>query len=303
MALLDKERQMLPRLNRVVLVCLLVATSLAATACGGSTPTPQQSQPNATSAPAKATAAPTKGLAAAPTSAPAAQSQDAQTRISDSASRLLLDDNPAFKSFHIEASGTDPSWDQQGKKVVNQAFTLKADKSGEDLYLVYTTEKSGDTPATRTEGYSINGGLGGKDGAGKEYVLEAGKLTESLGAVSMTWVFFPLKVVLPLAFAAIGPSAQGSESVDGRQADKFGVDTANAPTGVLGAMGSLLSVTSAKGTVWIDKQTGALLRCNLDYTQDLVDSSSGSQTVVGKGSGHIELIVTKVNNTTVTLPK
>jgi hypothetical protein len=290
------------RLVRVLLVSLLIATSLAATGCGGSTPTPQQSQPNATSAPAKATVAPTKGSTAAPTSAPAAASKDAQTRISDAASRLLMDDKPAFKSFHIEASGTDPSWDQQGKKVANQGFTLKADKSGSDLYLVYTTDKSGDKAATKTEGYSINGGLGGADGTGKEYVLEAGKLNESLGAISMTWVFFPLKVVLPLAFAALGPTAQGSEAVDGRQADKFGVDTANAPTGVLGAMGSFLSVTSAKGTVWIDKETGGLLKCSLDYTQDFVDPP-GSQTVVGKGNGHIELIVTKVNNTTVTLPK
>ena len=214
---------------------------------------------------------------------------------------FAADDNPAFKSFP-EASGTDPSWDQQGKKVANQGFTLKADKSGSDLYLLYTTDKLGDKAATKTEGYSINGGLGGKDGTGKEYVLEAGKLTESLGAISMTWVFFPLKVVLPLAIAAMGSSAQGTESLDGRQADKFGVDTANAPAGTMGALGSFLSVTSAKGTVWIDKETGALLKCNLDYTQDLVDPP-GSQTVVGKGNGHIELNVTKVNNTTVTLPK
>ncbi|MDP3045868.1 MAG: hypothetical protein Q8O07_00105, partial [Chloroflexota bacterium] len=286
------------RLSRVILVSLLVVTLLAATACGGSTPTPQQTQPTATSAPAKATAAPTKGSASAPTAAPAAPSKDAQTRISDSASRLLLDDSPAFKSFHIEASGTDPSWDQQGKKVANQGFTLKADKSGTDLYLLYTTDKLGDKAATKTEGYSINGGLAGKDGTGKEYVLEAGKLTESLGTVSMTWVFFPLKVAMPLVVAAMGASAQGTESIDGRQADKFAVDSANAPAGVLGALGSFLTVTSAKGTVWIDKETGALLKCNLDYAQDFVDPP-GSKTVAGKGNGHIELIVTKANNTTV----
>lgn len=290
------------RLNRMILVSLLVVTLLAATACGGSTPTPQQVQPTATGAPAKATAAPTKGSASAPTAAPSAPSKDAQSRISESASRLLLDDNPAFKSFHIEASGTDPSWDQQGKKVANQGFTLKADKSGADLYLLYTAEKTASQPATTTEGYAINGGLGGKDGTGKEYVLEAGKLNESLGAISMTWVFFPLRVVLPLAIAAMGSSAQGTESVDGRQADKFTVDTANAPAGTLGALGAFLTVTSAKGTVWIDKETGALLKCNLDYTQDFVDAP-GSKTVAGKGNGHIELNVTKVNNTTVSLPK
>jgi hypothetical protein len=290
------------RMNRVVLVSLLIVTLLAATACGGGTPAPQPTKISGTPAPAGATAAPTKAAAAAPTSAPAASSKDAQSRISDSASRLLMDDNPAFKSFHLEASGTDPSWDQQGKKVVNQGFTLKADKSGADLYLLYTQEKTADKAATTTEGYSINGGLGGKDGTGKEYVLQGGKLTESLGAVSMTWVFFPLKVVLPLAIAALGSSAQGTESVDGRQAEKYAVDSANAPAGVLGAMGAFLSVTSAKGTVWIDKETGALLKCSLDYSQDFVDPP-GSKTVVGKGNGHIELVATKVNSTSVVLPK
>ncbi len=290
------------RLSRVILAIFLAITLLAATACGGSTPTSQQSQPTATTAPAKATAAPTKGSAPAPTSAPAPQSKDAQSRISESANRLLLDDQPAFKSFHIEASGTDPSWDQQSKAVINQSYTLKADKSSTNLYLLYSEDKAGTKAATKTEGYAINGGLGSKDGTGKEYTVDAGKLTESIGAISMTWVFFPLKVVLPLAIAAMGSSSQGSESIDGRQADKFGVDTASAPAGTMGALGSFLSVTSAKGTVWIDKETGALLKCNLDYTQDLTDTP-GSKTVAGKGNGHIELVVTKVNNTSVTLPK
>ena len=290
------------RMSRAILVSLLVVTILSATACGGGTPAPQPTKSTGTSSPAGATAAPTKGSAAAPTTAPAATSKDAQSRISESANRLLLDDTPAFKSFHIEASGTDPSWDQQGKKVANQGFTLKADVAGADLYLLYTTEKTADKAATTTEGYSINGGLGSKDGTGKEYVLQAGKLTESLGAVSMTWVFFPLKVVVPLAIAALGSSAQGTETLDGRQAEKFAVDSANAPAGTMLALGGLLSVTSAKGTVWIDKETGALLKCNLDYSQDFVDPP-GSKTVAGKGSGHIELIVTKVNNTSVVLPK
>jgi hypothetical protein len=290
------------RWPQLIMASLLVATLLVSSACGGSTPTAQPAQPGGSGAPAKTAAAPTKASVAAPTAPPAAQSNDAQTRISDSANRLLLDDSPAFKSFHIEASGSDPSWDPQGKKAVGEGFTLKADKSGEDLYLIYTTEKTADKAASTTEGYAINGGLGGKDGAGKEYVLEAGKLTESIGAVSMTWVFFPLKVVMPLAIAAMGSTAQGVESIDGRQADKFALDTANAPAGTMGALGTLFSMSSAKGTIWIDKTTGALLKCSLDYVQDLVDPP-GTQTVVGKGNGHIELLVTKVNNVSVTLPK
>ena len=79
------------------------------------------------------------------------------------------------------------------------------------------------------------------------------------------------------------------------------MDSANAPTGAMGALGAFLSVTSAKGTVWVDKETGALLKCSLDWEQTFTDAP-GSKTVVANGKGHIELVVTKVNNTSVKLP-
>lgn len=210
-----------------------------------------------------------------------------------------MEDQAAFRSFHIEASGSDPSYDANAKKVESETYTLKADSAGKDLYLVYTSAKGG-AAAQTTEGYAINGGIGGDNG--KEYVVESGKLKESLGAISMTWVFFPLRVVFPLSVASMGPSAQGSETIDGRQADKYGVDTANAPAGAMGALSAFLSVTSAKGTVWLDKETGALLKCVIDYDQNLTDAP-GSKTVVASGKGHLELLVTKVNNTTVKLPQ
>ena len=123
-----------------------------------------------------------------------------------------------------------------------------------------------------------------------------------MGAVSMAWVFLPLQIILPMSIASLGTTAQGSDTIDGRAADKYALDSAGAPAGTLGVLSGMFSLTSAKGTAWVDKQTGALLKASIDYEQNLVDPP-GSQTSVGKGTGHLELLVTKVGNVTVTLPK
>jgi hypothetical protein len=210
-----------------------------------------------------------------------------------------MDDPKALKSYHLEASGKDPQWNAATKQVEYTTYTHKADVADTDLYLLSTSQK-GAKPAETVEGYSIKGGMGQTDG--KEYVVVKGKLEEGFGAVTMVWVVFPLQVILPLTIAATGTTAQGTESIDGRVADKYALDSAKAPTGVMGALSGMFSFTSSKGTAWVDKETGALLKVVLDYEQDLIDPP-GSKTVVGKGSGHLELLVTKVGKVTVTLPK
>lgn len=267
----------------------------------GATPKPGTSAPTATPQPGAAKAATaTPGAVKAPTAKPGAtsQSSDPSSRVGDSVGRLLTDEPRAFKSFHIEASGKDPKWNATTKKVEFTTYSYKADQADTDLYLLSTTQ-DGTEPAKTLEGYSIKGGIGEPDG--KEYEVVNGKLVDSFG-VTMAWVFFPLQVIVPLSIAATGTSAQGTESIDGRVADKYALDSAKAPAGVMGALTGMFSYTSSKGTAWVDKETGALLKAVLDYELDLVDPP-GSKTVVGKGVGHLELLVTKVGKTTVTLPK
>lgn len=271
---------------------LLTLALLAA--CGGGGPPPAEN----TAPPA---AEPTRPPAPKPTQRPGQANRDLQSRISESGNLTLLMDKKVLASYHIEISGTEPRLNQQTKQVETNTYSVKADLAGNNIYMLYTSAV-GKQKAQTTEGYSINGGLAKSSQGGKEYTVEAGKLKESLGAVSLTWAFLPLDIVIPLAVAATGPTPQGEEAIDGRGAEKYGVDTANAPPGVAGAMGTLLTITSARGTVWVDKETGALLKLALDYQQDFVDPP-GSKTVVGKGSGHIELLVTKVGKTTVQLPK
>ncbi len=266
---------------------IVLATALLAAACGGS-PAPSQS--------GGAAATPTK--AAGQPSAPAAK--DLQDRISSSLNRTLSLDEKTLPSYHIEVSGSEPVLNQDTKKVETETYSLKADVSGENVHMTQTIA-TGSQAAKTTEGYIIGGGMSKSEAGGKEYEVAAGKTQESFW-VSLAWVTFPLRIIAPLTIAATGSSAQGEEAIDGRAAEKYGVDSANAPAGVMGILSAMFTVTSSKGTVWVDKQTGALLKATLDFQQNVVDPP-GSGTVVGKSNGHIEIIVTKVGQVTVALPK
>ena len=243
---------------------------------------------------------PTENRPAAPTRAasggratpipPAAK--DPSALISDSLNRVLMMDKKVLDSYHLEASGVRPGYDTSTKKVESQDFTLKADVSGDDIYLISTTKGA---QGKTTEGYIMDSNS--KDQT-KGYVVKNGKLEEDL-FLPLSWAMLPLDYGMPLIFAAMGPSPAGSESVDGRAADKFNVDVANAPAGAAGALkGMGIIVYSSKGTVWVDKETGALLKMAIDYEKDVQDSGK----VVGKGSGHIDLAVTQVGKVSVKLP-
>ena len=104
----------------------------------------------------------------------------------------------------------------------------------------------------------------------------------------------------------MGPAANGEDTIDGRSADVFTLDTANVAPSQLTMVQSMTSftpnspiVTAASGTAWIDQKTGALLKLNLDYTDGLKDAQ-GNVTQATKG--HIELTISKVGAVTVNLP-
>jgi hypothetical protein len=58
-------------------------------------------------------------------------------------------------------------------------------------------------------------------------------------------------------------------------------------------------VTSVSGKVWVDQQTGTLIKALLDYKAEVSDSGGNPQ---GTGSGHLEIIVTQVGKATVSVP-
>jgi hypothetical protein len=60
------------------------------------------------------------------------------------------------------------------------------------------------------------------------------------------------------------------------------------------------TVTAARGQVWLDQQTGALLKASLVYEVEIKDLVSGKG--IGSGAGQVELTVTQVGAVTVQLP-
>jgi hypothetical protein len=166
---------------------------------------------------------------------------------------------------------------------------MAADVSGDDIHLVYTSD--GET----TEGWIIDQGTEGE----KWYEMVEGQVQESF-LLPMVWLS-ALTPAFPLVVAATGPTAQGGESIDGRAAEKYGVDSADAPPGVMGMVGGFLNITASQGNVWVDSETGALLKMTLDYEQKFTDLED-PEKVLGTGSGHVEILVTRVGQVTVQLP-
>ena len=76
---------------------------------------------------------------------------------------------------------------------------------------------------------------------------------------------------------------------------------ADAPADVLAYLNAAgaTGTTSAKGTVWIDKETGAMLKLEMSYHDNFSDNDG---KVVAYGAGTVTLEITKINQTTVVEP-
>jgi len=262
------------RLGLALVGAIVVVISLFLAACGGG-----------------------RGPSPAPKPTPAKPSEDIQDRVSDSFNRTMGMEEAVFDSFHLEANGTNPKWNEETEQVEDEAWSISADVSGDDVYLEHSSA-IGDAEAEVTKGYVIDGGIADD---GEEYEVVDGKLQSSF-LISLTWVAFPLEVVIPLAIAATGPTLQGEEVIDGRTAERYTVDSAKAPAGAMEVLGEMFTLTSSKGTVWVDKETGAMLKANLAFEQKVI-YPPGSATEVGRGSGTVEVEVTKVGQVTVRLPQ
>ncbi|MCL4487582.1 MAG: hypothetical protein M1570_05575 [Chloroflexi bacterium] len=268
----------------------LLACDAASFASKGNSPAAQPTE--ATSSSGQAQAQPTKSSGSGKaTAVPPAASQDASGRVSNSVNSVLLMDKKVLDSYHLEASGTSPVWNSAAKKVDPQTFTFKADVSGDNVHFISTTKTDKEKTS---EGYI----MGAKKDGGKGYSVEGGVVKEDLWA-PMTWATLPLDYGMPLIFASMGARKTGEEAIDGHAADKFDVDMSKAPTGAAGMAQSFgFGMQSSKGTAWVDKQNGALLKMTIDYVSDVMDSGKK----VGQGSGHIDWLVSQIGKVTVTLP-
>jgi len=191
---------------------------------------------------------------------------------------------PAPASFHLEVINQAPAWD--GTKIAQSQDAMSADVQGKDVH--YTESKTPPGGSAKTsEAYLISG---------QEYDVVNGKVGPA-GADSKTWTLWPLNLELMLATGAPGATAAGTETLEGRTAEVY--ELAGTGSGLSGSSGMALPIASVSGKIWVDQQTGALLKAVLDYQAEVTDSSGNDQ---GSGSGHVEITVTQVGNVSVALP-
>ncbi|HTX92828.1 MAG TPA: hypothetical protein VMC09_16580 [Anaerolineales bacterium] len=240
--------------------------------------------------------APSLASSAASTTSPATTPGADQTQVSGSpvvvvtkSVNLLIgtDSKPsALPSFHLESQLLTPVW--SGGKIAQDRETMTADVQGQNVHFIDQTKKAGGSNQT-AEAY-----LMGK----QDYDVVNGKVQPAgVSMTALTWKMWPLDLVMILATGATDAKASGTETLEGRTAEVYTLNVSGATAPAVAGIG--LPVTAVSGKVWIDQQTGALLKAVLDFQADVHDSSGNPQ---GSGSGHLEITVTKVGQVTVTLP-
>lgn len=230
------------------------------------------------------------GLHEAPAATPGgatAASVSPPVRVMDSVRILLGSDQEVsvLPSYHLEVRHQAPTW--SGSSVVGLENTVEADVHGRDVHFRNVTTGTGGGGSV-DEAYLIDG---------QEYLVENGAVRAGIGMAKLTWSLWPLDAVAILGAGASGARLAGTEILEGRAAEVYDVEGTGLSGGMAGGLG--LPVASASGKVWVDQQTGALLKAVLDYQAEVKDAD---RQVQGLGSGHLEIEVTRVGEVTVSLP-
>lgn len=188
-------------------------------------------------------------------------------------------------SYHMEAYHNIPAW--EGGAVVQYEDWMVADVQGQNIHFNDRVIDPGGSTTT-AEAY-----LMGEE----EYDVENGVLQpEGTSMTGLAWILWPLDPAVILGTGASSAVVAGTETLEGRTAEKYTVNTSGA---MAAAAGVGLTVTAVSGQVWVDQQTGALLKAELDYQADVKDPDGN---IKGSGSGRLEIIITQIGNVTVILP-
>jgi hypothetical protein len=231
-------------------------------------------------------------LVGAATATPAGQSGnqavDPMKRVVASVNSLqgLVAGTSTFPSCHLEVEHGAPVW--ANGKLAQEQELLSADVQGKNVHFTdRTTDAGGST--TTTEAYLMGD---------QEYDVLNGQLQPpGVSFNSLAWSLWTLDPVMIISSGASGATAAGTEELDGRTAEIY--DLNGTGSALAGVTGIGLQITSVTGKVWIDQQSGALLKAVLDYQAEVNDSGGNLK---GNGSGHLEISVTQIGNVTVVLP-
>ncbi|HTP10613.1 MAG TPA: hypothetical protein VMP08_20305 [Anaerolineae bacterium] len=283
-----------------IIITALALLFVAACSPAAQTAVPKSAATTQSSTAAQpAAAAPQATTVAVQPTAPAAQPEPSDTpglsnRVSDSIKKLLMFDHKVLDSYRIDMSGVEPNVDIVDNTLNERKFERQIEMAGDNVHLISKLTEKNET--TTREGYIIGGS--NKDTL-KDYEVKNGKAEDAGGMVNVGFAMFPLSVGAPVYMGAQGATLQGEEQIAGRTAEKYAIDSANIPQAALDVTG----FKSIKGTAWIDKETGTLLKLVLDYAQEYADPDPKNTKPLGVGNGHIDLAVSQIGQAQVNLPK
>jgi hypothetical protein len=121
--------------------------------------------------------------------------------------------------------------------------------------------------------------------------------------LSTKWTFWQLDLLTILSGAGMSnPAAQPGTTLEGRPADVYSVESVSlGGEGKDTSFGLLpISITAIHGEVWIDHETGALLKADLEFEANVKEP--GATTPSAHGSGELHLAVSRIGQVTVSLP-
>ena len=198
-----------------------------------------------------------------------------------------------FPSYHIELTLDLPKPNPDFSAVVNETTKISADVQGENLHIFRV-----DPGTTIPKEIIIIGDTG------KEYEMVDGSPEAAMGQLALNWSFWKLKVVAPFAAGvSLQAGKTGEEILNGRSAVRYDFDSSKGDPGAIAAImrePGLIGLTQSKGTLWVDKETGGMLKLILDYVTGVPNKDFSKS--IGEGTGHIELEISKINQVTVADP-
>lgn len=204
---------------------------------------------------------------------------------------LGSDSEPSvFSSYHIDVNLDTPQANDDNTAVVNQNTLISADVAGKDVHILQTDPGA----TTQKEGFIIGD---------KEYKMVNGTPQEMMGQIAISWAMWPLQVVVNYAYPVYWAKKTGTDTIDGRSADVYTFDSTDASAAASNAAMTAMGagdLTAGNGTVWIDHETGGMLKLDMTYSKSIKDND---QKEIGSGSGSIKIEVSKVGQVTVTSPE
>jgi hypothetical protein len=241
---MTRRRRRFATKSLALLICGTMAAALVS--CKGS-------EQAAASAPRSSS---TRASPAASGRADRAASNDIKQKLSRSTSLLMDSLQKPTTSYHFAF---------KAQENINSKFP--ADKTAKPEVGPYELE--GDFTPDETNFTSVRGTQKAVHKAGKDDELARGMANlELIGPVTSTGLI--------MAFAQLVAQPSGSEALGGVEADKYQFDTTTAvgstKAGLDIAKGLLTNIQSTRGTVWLEKSSGKLVKFNIDA--DFADNNN-----------------------------